>query len=158
MSAERSAPSAPDFSDAAQYGGTFSRKRPTPVDYEALARKYDLTVSDKPPAPSSGVKFEVDIQNVTASDITIPADLKVLSQTRETHALKETVLRLEGTYFIPARHTVSVSLSTSGWCAADWDSRQCFNAYFGQADALDIFDGRSRYEMVVPMPVLTTKR
>ncbi|MGA8025634.1 MAG: hypothetical protein WB992_00710, partial [Bryobacteraceae bacterium] len=102
---------APDFTDVAQYGGTFSPKRHTKAkgevfDVDQIASKHGVTISSEP--PDSGVMFEVDIQNATASDITIPADLKVLSRTRGTHALKETVLKLDREYFIPARHTVSV--------------------------------------------------
>src|SRR5260221_5556607 len=37
---------------------------------------------------STGIDFEVDIQNTTGTDITLAQDLSGMSQTRSTHALK----------------------------------------------------------------------
>src|SRR5215469_12199234 len=48
---------------------------------------------------SSGIGFDVDIQDTTANDITLNQDLSVMSQTRGTHALKGTFLQLTRAYF-----------------------------------------------------------
>jgi hypothetical protein len=53
----------------------------------------------------------------------------VLSQTRGTHALRGTVLKLPSTHFIPAHHTVSVSLDASELCVANYDPRKCHESY-----------------------------
>ncbi len=103
---------------------------------------------------SSGIDFEVDIQNTTGTDITITQDLSVMSQTRSTHALKDTFLKLPRAYFIPARHTVSVSMGSTEICAANYDPRKCYDSYFQDEDALVIFDQGSRLKINIPMPQL----
>ena len=77
-----------------------------------------------------------------------------MSQTRSTHALKGTFLQLPRAYFIPARHTVSVSMGTTEICAANYDPRKCYDSYFRDADALVIFDERARLKINIPMPQL----
>jgi hypothetical protein len=104
---------------------------------------------------SSGITFDVDIQNTTGVDINIAQDLSIMSQTRSTHALKGTFLQLGHAYFIPARHTVSVSMGSTELCAADYDPRKCFESYFKDSDALVIFDGIARLKISIPMPSLT---
>ena len=103
---------------------------------------------------SSGIAFDVDVQNTTATDITIAQNVDVLSQARGTHALKRTSFVLEQTYFIPARHTVSVSLTESGSCGPKAPPRECYNSYFLEADTLVIFDVPARLKINIPKPKL----
>jgi hypothetical protein len=96
----------------------------------------------------------VDIQNTTSFDITLPENLMVLSQAKGTHALKATFPQLGRAYFIPAGHTVSVSLDADNICAANYDPHHCYDAYFKDVDALVIFDDQHRYKIDIPMPPL----
>lgn len=104
---------------------------------------------------SSGIIFDVNIQNTTGSDINIAQDLSIMSQTRSSHALKGTALQLDRAYFIPARHTVSVSMGSTELCAANYDPRKCCDSHFKDADALVIFDGIGRFKISIPVPQLT---
>lgn len=143
----------------AAHAGARPRKDLTPdqfmaqtvKDSVAISNKHDWDIVGTKPIPL-GFQVEADIQNVTTSDITIPANLKVLSQERGTHALKETILKLDRDYLIPAQHTVAVSLDSSGLCAANYDPRKCFHDYFGNAEALVILNEGNRYEITIPMP------
>lgn len=111
-------------------------------------------LNDKLEQVSSGVTFDVDIQNTTGSDITIAGTLDVLSETKTTHALRGTFLKLRRDYFLPARNTVSISLDNEDMCTANYDPRQCYDSYFKDADALVLFDQVNRYKVSIPIPPL----
>lgn len=109
-----------------------------------------------PVAESSGIVFDIDIQNTTGHDVNIPQNLRVQSQSKNTHALRGTLLQLPIEYFIPAHHTVSVSMGSTELCGAEYDTRKCFDNYFKDEEALVIFDEPTRFEIDVPMPQLQT--
>jgi hypothetical protein len=113
-----------------------------------------VQLNEKLDEVSSGINIDADIQN-TRSDIRLPADLKVQSVTKNTNALQMTHLNLRREYFIPAQHTVTVTVDSADLCAANQKPRDCFNTYFGDASALVIFDERSRYKIEIPIPAFT---
>jgi hypothetical protein len=103
---------------------------------------------------SSGIAFDVDVQNTTPTDVTIAQNVDVLSQARGTNVLKKTAFVLEKTYFIPAHHTVSITLTESRSCGPKAPPRECYNSYFLEADTLVIFDVPTRLKIDIPKPKL----
>jgi len=59
----------------------------------------------------TGIFFTSDVENTTEQDVTLPQDVIVMQQTKSSHALHNSFLKLDRDYFIPAHHTVSISLS-----------------------------------------------
>jgi hypothetical protein len=57
-----------------------------------------------------GTTFTVDLKNTSGADISLPTSLRVMETTKETGALHESPLKLSKDYFLPAGHTVSVSI------------------------------------------------
>jgi hypothetical protein len=103
---------------------------------------------------SSGIAIDVDLQNTTPTDITVARNVDVLAQVRNTHVLKRTSFVLAEAYFIPAHHTVSVSLTASGSCGPKAPPRECYDSYFLEADSLVIFNVASRFKINILKPKL----
>jgi hypothetical protein len=106
----------------------------------------------------SGILFTSDVENTTESDVTLPQDLVVMQETKSSHALHKSFLKLDRDYFIPAHHTVTVSLSADDVCAANFDPRGCFHACFEDDQEIVLFDNQNRYEVHIPMPALTVPK
>src|SRR5215469_8915238 len=61
---------------------------------------------------SSSITFSVDVENTTAADVTLPRILTVTSQTRGSHSLHGSPLKLGSEYFLPSRHVTNISLDS----------------------------------------------
>jgi hypothetical protein len=107
---------------------------------------------------SSGIEFSVDVENATAADVSLPHTLTTLGQTRGSHSLHSSLLRLREDYFLPARHVTTISLASADMCAANHPPQQCFETYFKDDEDLIIFDESHKYEILIPVPTLTLPR
>ena len=86
----------------------FYEHRPKAWDTHALrvknAKAEGLSrLNDKFDEVSSGLTFSVDVENTTAADVTLPRTLTTMSQTRGSHSLHDSSLKLGSDYFLPAR-------------------------------------------------------
>lgn len=104
---------------------------------------------------SSGVFFSVDLENTTDEDITVPKSVTILQESKTSHALHGSFLEVSKDIFIPARHVVSGSLDAAGLCAPNYDPQTCFNSYFQDDDYIVLLDSQAKYEIRIPIPVLT---
>ena len=103
---------------------------------------------------SSGVAFNVDLRNATHKDITISQDIVVMQAAKGTHALHDSVLRPIKDYWIPAGHTVSITLDNLDLCAPDGDQQPCFDGYFKDDDEILLMDRSGKYEIHIPITQL----
>jgi hypothetical protein len=106
--------------------------RPKGWDADALRVKHARAESldkldDKLEQASVGVLFTVDIENTTGTDIILAKTLNVMQATKDSGALHGSMLTLGKDYFIPARHTVSISLENDDLCAAKVEGKLCFD-------------------------------
>ena len=101
---------------------------------------------------SSGISFSVDLQNTTDADVTVSKNVIIMQATRGTHTLHDSLLSLEGDYFVPAGHTVSVTLKNSALCATNEEAHQCFDAFFKDDDEIVLFDQAQKYEIHIAIP------
>jgi hypothetical protein len=141
----------------------FYEQRPKPWDAHALRVKHAKAeplsrVNEKFEEVSSGISFTADVENTTAADITLPSTLTAMGQTRGSYALHRTFLKLRGDYFLPAGHVTTISLDSDDLCAANHPPQQCFDSYFKDDEGLVIFDELHKYEMLIPVPILTLPR
>jgi hypothetical protein len=104
---------------------------------------------------SSGITFSADVENTTAADVTLPASLTLMGQTRGSHSLHGSLLKLGSDYFLPAHHVTTISLDSSELCAANDPPQQCFDSYFKDDEDLVLFDESHKYEILIPVPALT---
>jgi hypothetical protein len=112
-------------------------------------------LNDKFDEIGSGVTFSVDVENTTAADATLPRTLATMSQTRGSHSLHGSFLKLASDYFLPSRHVTTISLDSDDLCAANYPPQQCFDSYFKDNENLVIFDEAHKYEILIPVPALT---
>lgn len=87
---------------------------------------------------SSGTTFSVDLENATGEDVTLPSTVRIMQSTKNTGALRGSLLKLDYDYFLPAHHVVSIRLANDDLCAGNRDPQDCFDAYFKD-------DGRDRH-------------
>lgn len=116
------------------------------------------TLNDKLDEVGSGITFTVNVENTTAADVTLPRTLSTMSQTRGSHSLHDSFLKLRSDYFLPARHVTTISLDLSDRCAANYPPQECFDNYFKDDEDLVIFDESHKYEILIPVPTLTLPR
>jgi hypothetical protein len=138
----------------------FYEQRPKAWDTHALRVKYAKAeglsrLNEKFDEVSSGITFSVDVENTTAADVTLPRTLTTMGQTRGSHSLHGSFLKLGGDYFLPARHVTTISLGSDDLCAANHPPQQCFDSYFKDDENLVIFDESHKYEILIPVPTLT---
>lgn len=103
----------------------------------------------------SGIAFTFDVENTTALDLMLPQDIIVMQESKSSHALHGSFLKLDHDYFIPAHHAMTVSLGNSNLCAPNFDPSGCFHAYFEEDQAIVLFDQQNRHEIHIQMPALT---
>jgi hypothetical protein len=103
----------------------------------------------------TGIVFTFDAENTTGLDLTLPKDTTVTQETKSSHALHDSFLKLDRNYFIPAHHAVTISLGNSELCAPNFDPRGCFHAYFEDDQEIVLFDHANRHEIHITMPAFT---
>jgi hypothetical protein len=103
----------------------------------------------------TGISFTFDAENTTGLDLTLPQDSSVMQETKSSHALHDSFLKLDRDYFIPAHHAITISLGSSNLCAPNFDPRGCFHGHFEDDQAIVLFDHQNRHELHIPMPALT---
>jgi len=142
----------------------FYAQRPKPWNQKALRAAqvkahplYDFVQkNDKLEAGSYGFSLTVNLENATNRDITIPESVTVMQEAKDSHALHDSRLRLRGDSFIPAGHTVTLSIETgTDLCAPNEDEKDCFKSYFQEDDSIVLFDNPAKYEIRIPVPTLT---
>jgi hypothetical protein len=120
-------------------------------------------------APNAEVRqrgiFTVDVENTTRADVSLPKTLTVMGQTKTTHALHESFLKLTQEYFLPARHVTTIVLYVDDLCEFRVGSesftgdnqppQSCFDRNFKGDEATVIFDEAQKYEILIPVPPLT---
>jgi hypothetical protein len=104
---------------------------------------------------SSGNIFTVDLQNTTGRDITLPTSVAIMQTEKATGALHGSLLKLSKDYFLPARHTVTITLENDGECAPTVEAEECFKSYFKDEGDIVLFDQNQKYEIRIPIPPLT---
>jgi hypothetical protein len=112
-------------------------------------------LNDKFDEISSGSTFTVDVENTTGADISLPQTLTIMGQTRASHALHGSFLKLAREYFLPARHVTTISLEVDDQRAANDPPQSCFDRYFKEDEDIVIFDDAQKYEILIPVPPLT---
>jgi len=104
---------------------------------------------------STGSIFTVDLQNTTGKDITLPASVTIMQMAKGTGALHGSFLKLSKNYFLPAHHTVTITLENDGECSPTVKVEECFNSYFKDESDIVLFDQSQKYEIRIPIPPLT---
>jgi hypothetical protein len=104
---------------------------------------------------SAGSIFTVDLQNTTGKDITLPASVTIMQMAKGTRALHISFLKLSKDYFLPARHTVTITLENDSECTPTVNVEDCFNSCFKDDSAIVLFDQNQKYEIDIPIPPLT---
>ncbi|HEV8413035.1 MAG TPA: hypothetical protein VGQ49_05540 [Bryobacteraceae bacterium] len=140
----------------------FYEQRPKGWDVQALRVKHTearpLTwVNEKDEVlddVSSGVTFTVDVENTTGDDLTLSRSLTTMGQTRGSHSLHGSFLKVSADYFLPAGHVTTVSLDAE-LCTPDTPPQQCFDSFFKEDENIVILDESHKYEILIPIPVLT---
>jgi hypothetical protein len=102
-----------------------------------------------------GTSFSFDLENTTAEDITFPKDVKVMQSGKASGSLSDSSLALEKEYFIPAKHTVAVTLQNPNQCVKTMKTNECFDAIFKNVGELIIFDQSTKREIRFPIPLFT---
>jgi hypothetical protein len=115
-------------------------------------------LSDKLEEVSVGTIFNVDLENTTGADITLPQTVRVMQATKQTGALHGSLLKLDNDYFIPAHHVVTVSLANDDLCPAKTDGKECLDRYFQEAAEIILFDEAPKYEIHIPIPSYTAPK
>jgi hypothetical protein len=113
------------------------------------------TVEEHWTTTSTGSIFTVDIQNTTGKDITLPASLTIMQTAKGTGALHGSFIKLSKNYFLPAHHTVTITLENDGECSPTVKVEECFNSYFKDESDIVLFDQSQKYEIRIPIPPLT---
>ena len=113
------------------------------------------TVEEHWTTTSTGSIFTVDIQNTTGKDITLPASLTIMQTAKGTGALHGSFLKLSKNYFLPAHHTVTITLENDGESSPTVKVEECFNSYFKDESDIVLFDQSQKYEIRIPIPPLT---
>ena len=104
---------------------------------------------------STGNIFSADLQNATGKDITLPASVTIMQTAKETGALHSSLLRLSRNYFLPAHHTVTITLENDDECLSTVKVEDCYNGYFKDESNIVLFDQTQKYEIRIPIPPLT---
>lgn len=104
---------------------------------------------------STGNIFTVDVENTTGKDLSLPASVTIMQAAKGTGALHGSLLKLSQDYFLPAHHTVSVTLENDGECSTTVKDEDCFNSYFKDESYIVLFDRNQKYEIRIPIPALT---
>ena len=105
-----------------------------------------------------GTSFTVDLKNTTGADISLPTSLRIMETTKGTGALHESPLKLSKDYFLPAGHTVSVSIDDASLCTTDTKTDKCFETKFKDQADIVIFDESSKLEIHIPIPAFTPEK
>ena len=135
-------------------------QRPKRWDVQALhvknatARPFS-ELNEKLAEVSSGVTFSVDVENTTAMDVTLPSTLRVMGQTRGSHSLHGSLLKLGAEYFLPAHHVTTISLDRVDLCAANPPPQECFDRYFKDDESIILFDEPHMYEILIAIPAFS---
>jgi len=141
-------------------GAFFYEQQPKPWNTHALratnVKAEPLSkLNNKLEEESSGIWFTADVENTTGIDMTLPQTETIMGQTKGSHALHGSFLKLNHDYFLPARHVTSVSLSSDDLCAANYAPQSCFDSYFKDDEDTVIFDESHKYELHIRIPALT---
>jgi hypothetical protein len=140
-------------------GVLYYEQRPKAWNTNALrvksAKAEGLSRLNKFDEVSSGITFSIDIENTTPADVTLPRTLTTMNQTRGSHSLHGSFLKLGSDYFLPARHVTTISLDSDDLCAANYPPQQCFDSYFKDNEYLVVFDEAHKSEILIAVPNLT---
>jgi hypothetical protein len=104
---------------------------------------------------SVGTTFNVDLENTTGADITLPQTVLVTQATKLTGALLGSSLKLAKDFFIPAHHVVTIWIENSELCAAEVHGKVCFDRYFQEYSEIILFDEKAKFEIRIPIPAFT---
>ena len=100
----------------------------------------------------------VDLQNTTGEDITLLQSVIVMESEEGSHVLHSSRFALDHDYFMPAGHTVSVTLMADDPCAPENTPETCVESYFNGMDEIVLFDKPARYEVHIPLKAIRLMR
>jgi hypothetical protein len=104
----------------------------------------------------SGIIFTVDVENTTNADLPIPQHVMIMGKTRGSNAIHGTFLKLNRSYFIPAKAVETITLESDQLCAANFDPQSCFDSYFKNDQEIVLFENLNRNEVRIPIPTHVT--
>ena len=99
-----------------------------------------------------GTSFSFDLQNATSEDITLPKDVRVMQSEKSNGSLADSSLVLSKEYFLPAKHTVAVTIQNPNECIKSMRTDECFNAIFKNVGEIVIFDQSAKRELRFAVP------
>jgi hypothetical protein len=99
-----------------------------------------------------GTSFSFDLENTTSEDITLPKYAKVMQSDKSSGSLADSSLLIQKEYFIPAKHTVVVTLQNANECVKTMRTDECFDAIFKNIGDIVIFDQSAKRESRFAVP------
>jgi hypothetical protein len=99
-----------------------------------------------------GTSFSFDLENTSSEDITFPKDVKVMQSDKSSGSLADSSLLIQKEYFIPAKHTVAVTLQNANECIKTMRTDECFDAIFKNVGEIVIFDQSAKREIRFAVP------
>jgi hypothetical protein len=99
-----------------------------------------------------GTSFSFDLQNTTSEDITLPKDVRVMQSEKSSGSLEDSSLVFAKDYFLPAKHTVAVSIQNPNECIKTMKTDECFDAIFKNVGEILIFDQSAKREIRLAVP------
>jgi len=99
-----------------------------------------------------GTSFSFDLENTTSEDLTLPKDVKVMQSDKSSGSLADSSLLVQKEYFIPAKHTVAVTLQNANECVKTMKTDECFDAIFKGVGEIVIFDQSAKREIRFAVP------
>jgi hypothetical protein len=99
-----------------------------------------------------GTSFSFDLENTTSEDVTLPKDAKIMQSDKSSGSLSDSSLQIQKEYFIPAKHTVAITLQNANECIKSMRTDECFDAIFKNVGEIVIFDQSSKREIRFKVP------
>jgi hypothetical protein len=105
--------------------------------------------------------MNVDLENRTGEDVTLPDDMRVMSSEKDTGALSDYAVTPPIHAFLPAHHMTSVLLISSTFCPSlrehtSKEMDECYAKTLRRVD-LVLFDPSGKYEIKIPTPDALTR-
>ena len=124
-----------------------------PSDAEQSEAGAASTAKEQPQSSDTRLAgvLAVDLQNTTDADTTLSQSIIVMESEEGSQVLHDSKFRLDHDYFLPARHSVSVTLRAQDPCAPENTPEVCVESYFHGVDEIVLFDKPAGYEVHIPI-------
>ena len=105
-----------------------------------------------------GTSFTFDLENTTSEDITLPKDIRIMQSDKSSGALADSSLALPKDYFLPAKHSVAITIQNPNECIKSIRTDECFNAIFKDVGEIVIFDQSTKREIYFSVPSFSGRK